>query len=161
MLCLQCHENWKGNSSNFKQIYDPMKKLIIAAGGVVMNEHNEVLLIFRRGCWDLPKGKLDEGETVAECALREVKEETALEHITQGAFIADTFHQYEEKGQPVTKQTSWYLMQGSSKETPVPQTEEDIAEIRWVPTQQLSPYLANTYPNIIEILRKAIPGLQV
>jgi 8-oxo-dGTP pyrophosphatase MutT (NUDIX family) len=56
-----------------------MKKMIIkAGGGIVVNEQNEVLLIYRRGKWDLPKGKLDDGETIEECALREVKEETGL-----------------------------------------------------------------------------------
>ena len=56
-----------------------MAKKIIAAGGLVFNDKNELLMIFRRGKWDLPKGKLDEGEDIEDCAVREVKEETGLD----------------------------------------------------------------------------------
>ena len=42
--------------------------LILAAGGLVTNENNEILLIFRRGKWDLPKGKLEKGEKLEDCA---------------------------------------------------------------------------------------------
>ena len=60
---------------------------IIAAGGVVTNEEEEILLIFRRKHWDLPKGKLDENETIEQCAVREVKEEVGLQEIKLGALI--------------------------------------------------------------------------
>ena len=55
-----------------------MPKVIKAGGGLVLNPRNEILMIFRRGFWDLPKGKLDDGETIMECAIREVMEETGL-----------------------------------------------------------------------------------
>ena len=52
--------------SDFSSIF----KVIEAAGGVVFNEKEEVLVIFRREFWDLPKGKIDKGESPEEAAVR-------------------------------------------------------------------------------------------
>ena len=57
-------------------------EIVKAAGGLVLNENKELLFIFRRGKWDLPKGKLDEGETIEQCAIREVAEETGVKNIS-------------------------------------------------------------------------------
>mgnify|MGYP000625090747 CR=1 FL=1 len=54
---------------------------IKAAGGLVVNEDGEVLLIKRRGLWDLPKGKVEEGEFMRLAAVREVKEETGIDKV--------------------------------------------------------------------------------
>jgi ADP-ribose pyrophosphatase YjhB (NUDIX family) len=132
-----------------------MQKIVMAAGGLVENEHGEILLIYRKNHWDLPKGKLDAGETLEECAVREVEEETGLTNVQLGALIDTTLHQFEENGELVTKKTAWYKMKGSSADKLTPQTEEQIEEIRWVKPSALAPYLENTYPNIIHILNKA------
>lgn len=126
--------------------------IITAAGGLVQNNEGAVLLIFRRGFWDLPKGKLDAGELIPECAVREVREETGLQTITLGPFICMTTHTYFDKWtqQNVKKETHWYAMKASSlvPETLIPQTEEDIEKIEWVPVQQLPQFLVQTYPTI-------------
>jgi ADP-ribose pyrophosphatase YjhB (NUDIX family) len=131
-----------------------MEKVIMAAGGVVENEKGELLLIFRKQHWDLPKGKLDEGESIEECAVREVQEETGLRNILLGELIDTTLHQYEENGELVTKKTVWYKMKGYSTDKLTPQTEEQIDDIKWVNTKDLSLYMQNSYPNIIHILDK-------
>ena len=127
---------------------------IIAAGGIVENEDKKILLIFRRGKWDLPKGKLDEGETIEECAVREVEEETGLHSIQQGELIEVTLHNYIEKGTEIEKETYWYAMKVEGKQNLVAQTEEDIEDIKWVKESELPVYLANTYNNIIDIIEK-------
>src|SRR5438034_5163464 len=58
-----------------KKIFLKKFSLVVAAGGIVKNENAEVLMIFRRGRWDFPKGKLDRGEKLEDCAVREVEEE--------------------------------------------------------------------------------------
>ena len=109
---------------------------------------------YRRGKWDLPKGKLDEGETIEECGVREVKEETGLKNIQLGEFLGITNHQYTENGKQIDKETHWFAMKVSGEQQLIPQTEEDILELRWVAESELQPYLSNTYPNIIEIIEK-------
>lgn len=127
---------------------------IIAAGGIVENPQNEILLIFRRGKWDLPKGKLDKGETIEACAIREVEEETGVRSIILGELIDVTVHHYFEKGREFEKETYWYAMKVTEEQNLVPQTEEDIEDIRWVKENELSGYLSNTFNNIIDIIEK-------
>jgi len=124
--------------------------IIIAAGGLVQNSNGEILLIYRRGFWDLPKGKLDPGELIPECAVREVKEETGIQVLVLGPFICKTTHHYFDKwlNQDVEKHTHWYAMLSLANETLIPQTEEDIERLEWVPVDELSQYLLKTYPTI-------------
>lgn len=129
---------------------------IIAAGGLVLNESSELLMIFRRGFWDLPKGKLDDGETIEHCAIREVQEETGLKNIHINKFISITYHQYFDKyfQQEVNKETHWFLMNASSNEKLIPQTEEDIEAIKWVAKKDVAAYMQKSYKNIAEIVEK-------
>ena len=60
-----------------ESIFD-YSKGIVAAGGIVKNEEGKTLIIFRRGFWDLPKGKVEKGEKIINAAQREVEEETGV-----------------------------------------------------------------------------------
>lgn len=127
---------------------------IIAAGGIVMNPNQEILWIFRRGFWDLPKGKLDPNETIEACAVREVMEETGISHLVLGELILKTRHQYQDKylNEEVEKTTYWYAMTTDTLQDGKPQTEEDIEAIAWVNQADLAPYLAKTYDTIKEVM---------
>lgn len=129
---------------------------IEAAGGLVENEHDEYLFILRRGKWDLPKGKLDEGENIRECAVREIQEETGLKSVQLLADLGHTWHTYHEKHQFILKQTTWFKMKCNSNEPLVPQLEEDITEIKWLGKENLDIVLANTYPSVKEIIRRNV-----
>ncbi|MBV9986191.1 MAG: NUDIX domain-containing protein, partial [Chitinophagaceae bacterium] len=104
------------------------KPKIVAAGGLVQNENGELLMIYRRGKWDLPKGKLDKGESIEACALREVTEETGVRNLQLGALIDIGYHEYFDKylQQEVIKETHWFRMSATGTQHLVPQTEEDI-----------------------------------
>ena len=128
---------------------------IDAAGGLVTNENDELLFIFRKGRWDLPKGKLDAGESLEACAVREVQEETGLQLVELGPHLCNTWHVYHERGAYILKQSIWYKMTASSNEILVPQTEEDITSIKWIPQEELSEIMSDTYPSIREVLRQA------
>ena len=131
-----------------------MEKKIIAGGGVVVNENNQVLFIYRRKKWDLPKGKLDPGEDIKACAIREVMEETGIRNLTIGNLIIVTTHSYEENGMNMQKETHWFEMKASTIDNSIltPQLEEDIEKIEWVSPENLEEYLSETYTTIQQVL---------
>lgn len=122
-----------------------------AAGGLITNNAGEILLMFRRGYWDLPKGKLDFNETPEECALREVKEETGLSNVHIEKKLTDTWHVYSLEEKAILKQTHWYRMAFTGTELTIPQIEEDIVDIQWIRPENIRYYLNHTYPNIKEV----------
>ena len=127
---------------------------------MVTNNNNELLMIFRRGKWDLPKGKLDKGETIEACAVREVEEETGLTNVQLGELIGITNHEYFDPylKKDVVKESHWYKMKVTGPNTLVPQTEEDITDITWADEAAVNNYLKNSYPNIVEIISKYRKG---
>lgn len=125
--------------------------VIQAAGGLTYTPNDEVLLIFRKGKWDLPKGKLDDGEALESCAVREVEEETGIQNVALESFIQKTFHTYQERGQDILKETFWYYMK-AEKQDLHPQTDEDIEECRWVPKGSITSYFDNMQPSVKDVL---------
>lgn len=128
-------------------------EIIEAAGGIVQNEKKDILFIFRRGKWDLPKGKMDEGETAETCAEREIEEETGVKGLSLKRKIGETHHIYNERNKDILKITRWFYFTCSSKQSTVAQAEEDITEVKWIPTQKIKEPMADTYENIRDIMR--------
>jgi 8-oxo-dGTP pyrophosphatase MutT (NUDIX family) len=126
--------------------------LIEAAGGLVKNKKGEYLFIYRNDKWDLPKGKLEKGETVRMGAVREVEEECGIEIDESGAKICKTYHAYITKGQVVVKKSHWYKMKYKGKAKLVPQLEEGITEARWFDKKHTAEILQNTFPSIVEVM---------
>jgi 8-oxo-dGTP pyrophosphatase MutT (NUDIX family) len=114
--------------ADFKSHY----KWLPAAGGLVKNPRlNKHLFIFRRGSWDLPKGKIDKGEDAPQAALREVEEETGATSLVLGQELETTYHTYRNrKGKRVLKPTYWFSMK-TNIEALVPEAEEDIELAEW------------------------------
>lgn len=131
--------------------------IVQAAGGLVKNEDNEILMIFRRGKWDLPKGKLDKGESLEECAVREVGEETGLKKVKLIGPLLITRHTYHEGTKFILKESHWYNMKSTGDQQLVPQTEEDIQEIKWAKETELKPYIKNAFPSIVDVLQTGLP----
>ncbi|HEY0056019.1 MAG TPA: NUDIX domain-containing protein [Pedobacter sp.] len=125
--------------------------VIKAAGGVVRNNENQFLFIFRKGKWDLPKGKLDEGEKTKKAGVREVEEECGIKVSKLGDLLCKTWHVYEEKGQVVFKKTTWYNMK-AERQALIPQLEEGITEARWLASADFDYIKQNTFPLIRDII---------
>ena len=125
-----------------------------AAGGIVFKDKS-ILSIFRNNRWDFPKGHIEANETDADAALREVTEETGIDNLTIEKDLDYTYHVYKnEDNQFVLKETHWYQMRTSSDKTLVPQTEEGISAVKWIPFSQRKVVVENTYPAIVELLKK-------
>lgn len=143
------------NISSWYESYRQHFKLVIAGGGAVVNEREEMLLILRDEKWDLPKGKWEKGEAYAENALREVEEETGITGHSIISSLPETFHIYQLK-KWVLKQTNWYLMKVNGTQNLVPQTIEGITKVVWRPLNDLRDEVPDTYPTIQETIRAAI-----
>ncbi len=127
-----------------------MKKLPVvrAAGGVVRNDAGDLLFIYRNGKWDLPKGKIEKGETIEETAVREVEEETGVSGIHLKDFIMHTYHIFKRNGMYKLKVTHWYEMETSYNGTLTAQLEEGIEDVVWKNDTASRKALENSYPNI-------------
>lgn len=140
---------------DLKELKDAFFKkftLVKAAGGFVLNENNEVLMMFRRGKWDLPKGKMDKKETFEECAIRETEEETGLKDIKLISPLITSYHTYHEGSRYVLKETKWFTMNISGEQKLVPQATEQITKLEWVKKNDLKKYLQNSFPSVIDVL---------
>lgn len=130
---------------------------VTAAGGVVYRKEKDshlVLMIFRRGVWDLPKGKVEKGESIRECAVREVAEEVGLQTLPAISHrLTETYHEYEQNGIRFGKTTHWFAMRLNSipEKGFNPQTEEGIEDVRWVITSSAKPLVG--YDNLVDVLR--------
>jgi 8-oxo-dGTP pyrophosphatase MutT (NUDIX family) len=144
--------------SNYEEAVKAFKErfsLVEAAGGIV-EKNGKVLFICRLGKWDLPKGKIEKGESPEEASVREVEEECGvkaklLKH------IGDTWHTYPDRnGGDVLKKTYWYAMQCLDDSKMTPQLEEQITDIRWITIdsqKQVSDVMSNTYSSIRHIFQ--------
>ena len=119
-------------------------RIIHAAGGIVTDENDDDLMIFRYGCWDFPKGKVEEGEDWETAALREVEEETGLRDIRITRPYPNTYHTYTLHDTPILKITQWYDMH-APQQSLTPQTEEDISQAVWVQKDEVAERMSESY----------------
>lgn len=144
---------------NIDEIWAEFQKLfriIEAAGGLVNNPEGELLFIKRLGKWDLPKGKMEKGESREESAVREIEEETGLKDVELVKFINTTYHIYiERNGEKILKCTHWFEMNFNGEDTSKPQIEEGITEVAWKNTTQIEDEVfPSTFKNIKLIVKE-------
>lgn len=129
-------------------------KEMTAGGGILTKAGKKklkVLLIYRKGRWDLPKGRLDKGETIEACARREVMEELGIEQVDVHSFLDTTIHGYPEKGRFIVKTTHWYHMTTEATSF-IPQKEEKITKVRWKSVQKAKEILG--HENLVRLLNR-------
>jgi 8-oxo-dGTP pyrophosphatase MutT (NUDIX family) len=109
---------------------------VAAAGGYVaclLPDDVAVLLIRRRGVWDLPKGHRDPGEALDACAAREVREEVGIDRLQVRRPLGTTVHGYPDGDTYAVKTTHWFLMR-TPERTFEPERDEGIRRVapaRW------------------------------
>ena len=134
-----------------KEIMTKLKEKIPvckAGGGLVYNQKNEVLFIFRNGKWDLPKGGTEKGEEIQFTAMREVTEETGVNKLVVHDKLQKTYHIFKRNGVYKLKITHWFKMSTTFKGTPIGQIEEGIEKVAWLNSEQITEALKNSYENI-------------
>lgn len=148
------HHNLSKLWNNFQNHF----KYLEAAGGVVKNQKGKILFIHRLGRWDLPKGKVENGETTEIAAVREVEEECGITNLKITNQLSTTFHIYYQN-EFMLKATYWYEMDYMGNEELIPQEEEGIKMAQWKDREEISKIFPKTYENIQLILKEV--GLSI
>lgn len=141
---------------NFKHVVKDVKKMfkiIKAGGGIVENSKKEILFIYRMKKWDLPKGKLDKGETIKECAIREVEEETKVKVECREKIIS-TWHTYTRNKKFILKKTTWFKMKCIDDSKMKPQKKEKIEKVEWMKGSSIEDILLNSYKTLNHVMKK-------
>jgi len=125
---------------------------IEAAGGIVETEDEELLFIYRLEFWDLPKGKIEKGESPEEAAYREIKEECGIATHQLQQYLSNTYHIYSMNGEMYLKKTFWYYFQIQNQEEElIPQTEESIERVSWLSEEEIELALLESYESIKQV----------
>jgi len=141
-------------SDDLNDLFQNFKSILIfesAAGGLVVNSLKKILVIKNRNIWQLPKGHVEEGETISDAAIREVGEETGIKNTTIIKQLPSTFHVFEKKGKLRLKQTYWFKMIYKGYDNPSPQLSEGITEAIWIEKYELDEIKKCTYLSLLKI----------
>lgn len=142
-------DDYKKAFSEFKNYF----KIIKAAGGIVANNKDKQLFIYRLNKWDLPKGKIEKGEGIKKAALREIEEECGISDLIITEQLQNTYHVYRHKNKLILKVTYWFKLTSNFKGELIPQLEEGITKVEWLTDAEINDkVLKNTYASIKELL---------
>jgi 8-oxo-dGTP pyrophosphatase MutT (NUDIX family) len=126
-------------------------EFVEAAGGIVKRK-DSYLFIKRNGFWDIPKGKLDEGEIPEKAAVREIEEECGIVGPKLNDPICLTYHTYLYKGRPTIKKTYWYSLDYDGDKKLKGQKEEGITKVKWFKLDEIEKIRKNTFASILEVM---------
>ena len=142
------------NPSRTLRAFASSFELVEAAGGLVTCPTGEILMIFRHGLWDLPKGKVDDGESLERAAVREVTEECGIVGLLVERPLTESFHVYQAKGERwILKKTLWYHMEVKHKQQPSPALDEHITRAEWVHPSRMEALLEKSYRSVADLVR--------
>jgi len=129
-----------------------------SAGGVVVKgsgpDLRVALMRSGHGTWVLPKGRIEEGETPAEAALREVGEEIGLPGATLIGEVGQTEHEYDRAGKRHRKQVDWFLLRADPEAELFPNPDENALDCGWFTGEQALSLLS--HPDQRRIVRRAL-----
>lgn len=140
-----------GEEEKIWKVFRSFFTYIEAAGGIVKNEQGKLLMIFRKHHWDLPKGKMEKGESPAITAIREVQEECGVKNLRIVKETSSSFYVFF-KNNECLKRTYWYEMICKDSAKPIPQVEEGIMEAKWMNRKDVKKIADKIYPSLREVL---------
>ena len=145
--------NTKNSKTELFTRFASLFKNVAAAGGLIYDEYDRLLMIYRYHRWDLPKGRIEKGENARLAAIRESEEETGIRNIQVEDKLPCTYHMFNHFNDTILKTTFWYKMSALADQDLKPQLEEHIEKVCWMDKKQLNEALRNTYPSILELLK--------
>lgn len=137
---------------NAKEFVKKQFVVIEAAGGIV-SKAEQILMIYRLKKWDLPKGKIEKGETPEVGALREVDEECQVKARLLEE-VCHTWHTYTRNKKKYLKKTYWYAMECLDDSRMKAQKEEGIEEVKWMRESEVYNVLYDSYFSIRYVIRE-------
>ena len=146
-------------TNHIEDAFDKFKKEFknIFAGGGLIKKDGQYLFIYRLKKWDLPKGKLEMGESPEDGAIRECEEECGITKLKIIKDLTPRYHMYEHKKGYALKKTYWYLMDTQHEGKLIPQLEENIEKVEWFNEQKIkTDILPDTYPAILDVIHECI-----
>ncbi|MBI2448021.1 transcription antitermination factor NusB [Candidatus Microgenomates bacterium] len=134
------------------------EEMVTSSGGIVyrLDENKTIYFLAIKNIynkWTFPKGKVEEGETWQEAAIREVKEETGIESVDIQGEIGDIKFTDKSDTEPIKKTVHFFLMRTEQRETKKNDVKEHINDVAWMTEEKLRQNL--DYPNLVELLDKA------
>jgi 8-oxo-dGTP pyrophosphatase MutT (NUDIX family) len=141
-----------GNEGQVWRVFQSLFSYIEAAGGLVFNAKSELLMIYRNKHWDIPKGKMEEGETPEQTALREVEEECGIKKLRIVRPLNSSYHIFFQNGKHCMKRTYWFEMECKDTSKLSPQKEEGIEEAKWMSRAEAKKILGKVYLSLQEVL---------
>ena len=142
------NEDWECFCSNYQ--------FVNAAGGIVFNNKDQLLMIFRNGKWDLPKGKVEKDENIKQCAIREIEEETGVSKLEIKEGFFKTYHIYSIGSQEVLKRTYWFVMHTSFEEELTPQLDEGITKACWISLLDIEEKTKESFRSVKDLLKEIL-----
>lgn len=142
---------FKKDAEKCFETFQSIHQIIIAAGGLVIDDQERLLVIKRLNKWDLPKGKVEENENIKEAAVREVAEECGLKDVSIIGTLPDSWHCYTLKGHRILKRTYWFEMKSNEPSDLIPQVEEDITEVDFMNVSEVKKAKENTYQSLVPL----------
>ena len=140
----------KNESKLLKRLHK-LLPVVVAGGGLVLNQDNDFLFIHRNGKWDLPKGKAEKGESIEQTSIREVEEETGVRRLEITNYLGHTYHTFSRKGKVKLKLTHWFIMETDFNKKLKPQKKEGIDKAVWLNKEMATIALKESYANIREL----------
>ncbi|MBI9033738.1 MAG: NUDIX domain-containing protein [Bacteroidales bacterium] len=130
--------------------------IVEASGGLIRNDNQQFLFIYRNERWDLPKGHIDPGESPETTALREIKEETAVEGLRIIKKLPQTYHMYYLKNKWIVKRNYWFECHASSSQILIPQEDEGITKVEWLDKDQIKSIREQSWSSLHQIIDIAL-----
>jgi 8-oxo-dGTP pyrophosphatase MutT (NUDIX family) len=141
-----------GDEERVWKVFRSLFSYIKAAGGLVLNPKGELLMIYRNKHWDLPKGKMEEGESPDQTAIREVEEECGIKKLKILRPLDSTYHIFFQGKSNCIKRTYWFEMECKDTAKLIPQKEEGILEAKWMSKEEAKKVVGKVYLSLQEVL---------